>query len=412
MRQLIDEVKAVPLAQGFDEVFYPGEVEDRAEAANLAAGGVVLAEQSLADLADAGRRDRRAVPRERPVMRRRTCPRTPARPTSSTAGSRRRSSSASSPPGTPLSELSLVERTGASRTPVREALRRLAAEGLVDLVPRQGARVSRVSLQSVRDLFDFRALLEPAAIRQATEAAAADPALRRVVRVDAHGVRPHPAARPDARPARGPSTSWPTGSTGRSSRATRNEHLRRTIAELRPHTARLRNLSHVDPQRVDVSVAEHLVICDALLRGDAEEAAARTADHLVGSLATIFRNLASTPGSGLDLARLSTGLYGHKGPSVGGLDRQDGAVGVEQDPLRLAAGDQLAGGRATAEADDDQARLQPVGRLDELLGRLVAADELLDLVDDAGLVQPGAHVVEGVLRTRSGGRRGCLRGRC
>jgi LDH2 family malate/lactate/ureidoglycolate dehydrogenase len=50
VRQLVDEVKTVPLAQGFDEVFYPGEVEDRAEGANLAAGGVLLAEQSLADL--------------------------------------------------------------------------------------------------------------------------------------------------------------------------------------------------------------------------------------------------------------------------------------------------------------------------------------------------------------------------
>jgi LDH2 family malate/lactate/ureidoglycolate dehydrogenase len=50
VRHLIDEVKTVPLAQGFDEVFYPGEVEDRAEAANLAAGGVVLAGQSLSDL--------------------------------------------------------------------------------------------------------------------------------------------------------------------------------------------------------------------------------------------------------------------------------------------------------------------------------------------------------------------------
>jgi LDH2 family malate/lactate/ureidoglycolate dehydrogenase len=48
--QLIEEVTTVPLAQGFDRVFYPGEVEDRAEAANLAAGGVVLAAQTLSDL--------------------------------------------------------------------------------------------------------------------------------------------------------------------------------------------------------------------------------------------------------------------------------------------------------------------------------------------------------------------------
>ena len=50
VQRLIDEVKDVPLAQGFDEVFYPGEVEDRAEAANVAAGGVILAADSLADL--------------------------------------------------------------------------------------------------------------------------------------------------------------------------------------------------------------------------------------------------------------------------------------------------------------------------------------------------------------------------
>src|SRR3954469_1286627 len=50
VQRLIDEVKDVPLAQGFDEVFYPGEVEDRAEAANVAAGGVTLAAESLAEL--------------------------------------------------------------------------------------------------------------------------------------------------------------------------------------------------------------------------------------------------------------------------------------------------------------------------------------------------------------------------
>ena len=50
VQRLIDEVKDVPLAEGFDEVFYPGEVEDRAETANRAAGGVVLAADSVADL--------------------------------------------------------------------------------------------------------------------------------------------------------------------------------------------------------------------------------------------------------------------------------------------------------------------------------------------------------------------------
>jgi DNA-binding GntR family transcriptional regulator len=84
--------------------------------------------------------------------------------------------------------------------------------------------------------------------------------------------------------------------------ASRNEHLRRAIAELRPHTARLRNLSHADPQRVDVSVAEHLVICDALLAGDADAAAAGIAAHLTDSVATIFRNLARAPGADVDLA--------------------------------------------------------------------------------------------------------------
>jgi DNA-binding GntR family transcriptional regulator len=203
-------------------------------------------------------------------------------------------------PGTPLSELSLVERTGASRTPVREALRRLAGEGLVDLVPRQGARVSRVSLQSVRDLFDFRALVEPAAVRQATEAVAGDPELRRAfaemrgefVRIERRA--PSPAR---SREFYDLADRFDWAVIG----ATRNEHLRRTIAELRPHTTRLRNLSHVDPGRVDVSVAEHLVICDALLRGDADEAAARTAEHLALSVATIFGNLASGPGDALDL---------------------------------------------------------------------------------------------------------------
>jgi DNA-binding GntR family transcriptional regulator len=204
-------------------------------------------------------------------------------------------------PGTPLSELSLVEQTGASRTPVREALRRLAAEGLVDLTPRLGARVSRVSLQSVRDLFDFRSMLEPAAIRQATEAAAADPALRRTfteLRTEFVRIQRRAPSQARSRTFYEIADRFDWAIIG----ATRNEHLRRTIAELRPHTARLRNLSHVDPQRVEVSVAEHLAICEALLAGDADAAATGIAEHLAESLRTIFRNVTSDGGASLDLA--------------------------------------------------------------------------------------------------------------
>jgi LDH2 family malate/lactate/ureidoglycolate dehydrogenase len=48
--QMVNEVKDTPLAHGYDEIFYPGEIEDRAEAANLAVGRIVLPENTWLDL--------------------------------------------------------------------------------------------------------------------------------------------------------------------------------------------------------------------------------------------------------------------------------------------------------------------------------------------------------------------------
>ena len=201
------------------------------------------------------------------------------------------------PPGTPLTELALVERMGASRTPIREALRRLAAEGLADLVPRQGARVSRVSLRNVRDLFDFRTLLEPQAMRQTAEAVPGDREL--------HGTLIRLRGAFTGIQGRGPSPARSAAFYELADRfdwtvigATGNQHLRRTIAELRPHTARLRNLSHGDPGRLEVSLVEHLRMCDALIAGDGDEAAASCTEHLTQSLRTIYATLAA--GDGLD----------------------------------------------------------------------------------------------------------------
>jgi DNA-binding GntR family transcriptional regulator len=73
----------------------------------------------------------------------------------------RRIISGEQPPGSRLAETKLAELAGVSRSPVREALRILAGEGLVELVPRSGARVARVGYEDVRQLYACRMLLEP-----------------------------------------------------------------------------------------------------------------------------------------------------------------------------------------------------------------------------------------------------------
>ncbi|MFD1695784.1 GntR family transcriptional regulator [Roseibium aestuarii] len=70
------------------------------------------------------------------------------------------------PPGFQAPEPEIAERLGMSRTPVREALIRLEADGLVDLVPRRGARVKGMSRQDMQDIYDILCVLEPLALRR------------------------------------------------------------------------------------------------------------------------------------------------------------------------------------------------------------------------------------------------------
>src|ERR1700723_3733451 len=71
------------------------------------------------------------------------------------------------PPGARLVESDLTTRFAVSRGPVREALRRLAAEGLIEHVPHRGALVRRLSPREIRELFQIRIELESLAARLA-----------------------------------------------------------------------------------------------------------------------------------------------------------------------------------------------------------------------------------------------------
>ena len=66
-----------------------------------------------------------------------------------------------------LEEKKLCEMMGVSRTPIREAINLLAQENLVQVIPNKGIFVTDISIQSVRELFDARAMIEPLVLQRA-----------------------------------------------------------------------------------------------------------------------------------------------------------------------------------------------------------------------------------------------------
>lgn len=67
-------------------------------------------------------------------------------------------------PGERLMEIQLANKLGVSRTPIREAIRKLELEGLVHMVPRKGAEVADISEKSLRDVLEVRKALEELAV--------------------------------------------------------------------------------------------------------------------------------------------------------------------------------------------------------------------------------------------------------
>jgi len=74
-------------------------------------------------------------------------------------------------PGARLRETELADRFGVSRTPVREAIRQLEADGLVVHLPRQGATIRQLDYTEVMELYEMRTVLEGTAARLAARAA-------------------------------------------------------------------------------------------------------------------------------------------------------------------------------------------------------------------------------------------------
>ena len=72
-------------------------------------------------------------------------------------------------PGERLMEIQLAQKLGVSRTPVREAIRKLELEGLVLMIPRKGAEVAEITIKDLEDVLEVRAALEELAVCDACE---------------------------------------------------------------------------------------------------------------------------------------------------------------------------------------------------------------------------------------------------
>lgn len=174
-------------------------------------------------------------------------------------------------PGQRLIERELVELTGVSRTSVREALRELAAEGLVTAIPNKGTVVTSVSAEEARQLYEVRSVLEGLAGRLFVENAstAQRKALARALeRIERQAVKGASIlAAKDA--------FYDVLFEGGG-----NDALRSVVGTLHARVSVLRSMSLSIPGRLEHSLKELRAIVDAILADDGDAAAAACAQHV------------------------------------------------------------------------------------------------------------------------------------
>jgi DNA-binding GntR family transcriptional regulator len=184
--------------------------------------------------------------------------------------------------GSRLHQEDLATEFGVSRTPVREALRKLAAEGLVDLFANRGARVATATDEQLRSSYETRLVVEPGAARVAAERGL-DIALERM----------RAAIRAEERAGRSPAKHF---------KANREFHL--AIIEGTGNPQLVQFMEHVwigrigaalyearlDPDGLQADHGAHAAIANAIEAGNGEQAEELTRGHLLRAMDLIFED--------------------------------------------------------------------------------------------------------------------------
>ncbi|CAM3012229.1 MULTISPECIES: GntR family transcriptional regulator [Methylobacterium] len=193
------------------------------------------------------------------------------------------------PAGTALDEQNLAQRYGASRTPVREALRQLAASGLVEVRPRRGVVVARLTPERIADMFETTAEIEAMCARLATYR------MTPLERGRLMDLQEDSAAAVEA---------GDVDAYDRLNRAfheslyaaTHNSFMAEQALAIRERLAAFRRTQLRHGDRIRRSRDEHGEILAAIAEGDGELAARRMRAHMLRAAAALGRYIADTVG--------------------------------------------------------------------------------------------------------------------
>jgi DNA-binding GntR family transcriptional regulator len=184
-------------------------------------------------------------------------------------------------PGATLDAASIARQYEVSKTPVRDAMQKLAADGLVTILPRSGYRVAPITFQAVHEILDLRAAIGPHAARQAARhATAADiAALRQIVSEYAApldiGTMQQVARRFHIAIAR----------------CSRNKRVVALSESLFDELERLLRFAIDFSVKTGEHSEEHTALVDAIEAGDGEKAAAIEAAHIKSSREFLIERL-------------------------------------------------------------------------------------------------------------------------
>ncbi len=194
-------------------------------------------------------------------------------------------------PGAAFAEVEQAQRLSLSRTPIREAFARLAAEGLLVALPGRGYAVSELSRQTIVEMFELRRVLEVQIASLVAERRELAPFLT---------LRDEFADASETLQQQGGRDSYYAlvGSLDAAmDDAVQSRFLLAAIRQLRPHLVRARRLARDNPERLLASAREHLMIVEGIVDGDPDLAASATSIHLKRSLKHILAavDLAASP---------------------------------------------------------------------------------------------------------------------